>query len=155
MSSREQPERPVLTASLTTGIARVALGVQACRRLIDEILILDHVEWETTLLVGDAEFHQSKDGPYPNHQMRISVRPSVGYAALNYTDNNDRAMPVANSHNPRAPRPEVYLIFNGMTGAVFPPTAAIPIAEARNALNEWLRTRRRPTCIQWLEYDPY
>lgn len=145
----------VLTASLTTGVARVAHGMKESARLVDEILKLDHAEWETTLLVGSREFHQSTHGPYPDHQMRVSVRPRVGYAALSYSDNNDPAMSIANSYNPRRPLPDIYLIFNGKTGAVFPTTAAIPISDARVALNEWLRTRRRPRCIEWHPYDVY
>lgn len=151
----EQPERLVLTASLTTGVACVAHGMREAVALIDEILTLDHTDWETILLVGDVEFHQTAEGPYPDHQMRVSVRPSAGYAALNYTDNNDPTMSIANSYNPRRPLSGIYLIFNGETGTVFPQTATIPIADARNALHEWLRTRQRPTCIEWRPYDQY
>lgn len=151
----EQPERLILTASLTTGVVRVAYGIRDAAALIGEILTLDHADWETTLLVGDVEFHQTADGPYPDHQMRISVRPVTGFAALNYTDNTDPNMSIANSYNPKRPLPNVYLVFNGTTGAVFPRTAAIPIADAREALNEWLRTRQRPACIEWRPYDPY
>lgn len=151
----EQFEPPILTASLTTGVARVAHGMQESAALIDEILTLDHADWETILLVGDTEFHQTADGPYPDHQMRVSVQPSTGYAALNYTNNNDTDMYIANSHNPIRPLPNVYLLFNGETGFVFPRTAAIPIADARDALMEWLRTRQRPTCIEWRPFDPH
>lgn len=151
----EQSERPVLTASLTTGVARVAHGMHECTILIDEVFKLDHAEWETTLSVGDVEFHQTTEGPYPDHQMRVSVRPSAGYAALNYTDHTDRAMSIANSYNPLRPLPDVYLVFNGETGSVFPRAAVIPIADARSALHEWLRTRQRPTCIEWCRYDRY
>lgn len=151
----EQPEHLVLTASLTTGVVRVAHGMRECTDLIDQILTLDHTDWETTLMVGDVEFHQTTEGPYPDHQMRVSVRPSAGYAALNYTNNSDPAMSIANSYNPSRPLPGIYLIFNGDTGAVFPRVAAIPIADARNALNEWLLTRQRPTCIEWRPYDEY
>ena len=145
----------LLTASLTTGVARVTRGMLASARLIDEILTLDHVDWETTLAVGDVEFHRTKDGPFPNHQLRISVRPSAGFAALNYTDHDDPEMVIANSFNWRRPLPEVDLIFNGTTGAVFPRTAAISVADARKALIEWLETRQRPTCIEWRPYDCY
>ncbi|MBV9314065.1 MAG: hypothetical protein JO100_10065 [Pseudonocardia sp.] len=64
-------------------------------------------------------------------------------------------MPIANSFTSRRPLPDVDLIFNGTTGAVFPRTAAIPIADARKALVEWLGTRERPTCIEWRPYDAY
>jgi|SRR5215470_6324513 len=148
----EQPERLILTASLTTAVARVVHGMQAAVSLIDEVLTLDHVDWETTLLVGDVEFHRTKQGPFPNHQLRISVRPAAGVAALHYTDHDDPNMPAANSYNPTHPPPEVDLIFSGATGSVFPRTAAIPIADARHALTEWLETRKRPTCIQWRPY---
>ena len=151
----EQPERLILTASLTTGVARVAHGMRASTSLIEEILATNHVDWETTLSVGDVEFRRTKDGPFPNHQLRISVRPSTGHAALNYMDNDDPDMPIANSYNPKRPLPETDLIFNGTTGSVFPRTAVISMADARNALNEWLRTRHRPTCIEWRPYDAY
>ena len=145
----------ILTASLTTGIACVTHGMPESVRLVDEILKMDHVEWETTLYVGDVEFHSSKDGPYPNHQLRISVRPSAGLAAINYMDHDDPEMPIANSYNPNRPLPTIDLIFNGTTKAVFPRSAAISIADAREALAEWLETRQRPTCIQWRPYDSY
>jgi hypothetical protein len=146
----------IVTASLTTGVARVARGMTESVRLIDEILKIDHVEWETTLFIGDVEFHRTKSGPIPNHQLRISVRPSAGLAALNYMDHDDPLMPIANSFNPKRPLPEVDLIFNGTTGAVFPRTAAIPISAARAALIEWLETRKRPTAsIHWRPYDSY
>ena len=77
----EEPERVTVTASLTTDVGRVTHGMQESIRLIDEILTLDHVNWETTLYVGDVEYHSTKDGPYPNHQHRISVRQSAGVAA--------------------------------------------------------------------------
>jgi hypothetical protein len=145
----------LLTASLTTGVARVMRGMLASTLLVEEILTMNHVEWETTLAVGDVEFHRSKDGPFPNHQLRISVRPSAGFAALNYMDHDDEQMPIANSFNPKRPLPEVDLIFNGTTGSVFPRAAAIPVANAREALIEWLETRKRPTCIEWRPYDSY
>lgn len=145
----------ILTASLTTGVVRVTHGMPASVRLIDEILKIDHIEWETTLCVGEIEFHRTKGGPFPNHQMRISVRPSIGFAALNYMDHDDPDMPIANSYNPKRPLPDVDLVFNGSMGAVFPRTAAIPIADARKALAEWLETWKRPTCIEWRPYDNY
>ncbi len=145
----------IVTASLTTGIARVAHGTTASAHLIDQIVRTDHVDWETTLYVGDVEFHCTKDGPFPNHQLRVSVRPSAGYAALNYMDHDDPQMPVANSFNPKRPPPEVHLIFNGSTGSVFPRTAAISVVDARKALTEWLETRKRPTCIEWRPFDAY
>lgn len=145
----------IVTASLTTDVARVTHGMSASVLLVDEILTMDHVEWETTLYIGDVEFHRTKQGPFPNHQLRISVRPSVGLAALNYMDHDDPLMPIANSYNPNRPLPEVDLIFNGTTGAVFPRTAVIPIAHARRALMEWLETRKRPTCVEWRPYDTY
>lgn len=151
----EPPEHVVLTASLTTGVARVAHGMQPSVRLIDEILRIDHPDWETILMVGDVEFRSTKDGPFPNHQLRLSVRPASGLAAINYMDHDDPQMPIANSYNPRRPLPDVDHVFNGETGSVFPRSAAIPIADARKALIEWLQTRTRPTCIEWRPYDAY
>lgn len=145
----------IVTASVTTGVARVVNGMDDAIRLIDEILSLEHTEWETTLFVGEVEFHRSKEGPFPNHQLRVSASPSSGYAALNYMDHDDPEMPIANSFSRRRPVPELDLVFNGSTGAVFPRTAALPITDARAALVEWLRCRRRPTCIEWRPYDSY
>jgi ABC-type nitrate/sulfonate/bicarbonate transport system ATPase subunit len=61
----EQPEHLTLTASLTTGVARVTHGMQESLNLIDEILTMDHVDWETTLSVGDVEFHSPNKGRTP------------------------------------------------------------------------------------------
>ncbi len=116
----------VVTASLTTGIACVAAGVADCLRLIDQILRIDHIGWETSLYVGDSEFYRSRDGPYPNHQVRVSVRPSAGYAALAYIDHDDSLMSVALSFNRQQLGPDVHLVFNGSIGAVFPPRGRNP-----------------------------
>jgi hypothetical protein len=145
----------IVTASLTTGIARVTHGITASMQLVDEVLRTDHIDWETTLYVGDVEFHCTDNGPFPNHQLRLSVRPSAGYAALNYMDNDDPHMSIANSYNPQRPLPDVHLIFNGSTGSIFPRTATISVVAARDALHEWLETRRRPTCIEWHPFDAY
>lgn len=145
----------IVTASLTTGSARVADGMPDSINLVDEILATNHQSWETTLFVGDVEFHSSTAGPVPNHQMRVSAAPGHGIAALNYMDHDDPVMPIANSYNPVRPVPDMDLIFNGSTGAVFPRTALIPVARARAALLEWLDTRTRPTCIEWRPYDRY
>ncbi|MDX8033669.1 Imm1 family immunity protein [Lentzea sp. BCCO 10_0856] len=147
--------RMIVTAVLTTGIARVTHGLEQSEQLIDEVLRTDHAKWETTMSIGDVEFRSTKEGPQPNHQLRISVRPSLGLAALNYTDHDDPEMAIANSYNPRRPLPEVDLIFNGTTGMVFPRTALISIDDARSALSEWLGTCKRPACIQWRPYEPY
>lgn len=148
------PGHLVLTASLTSGVARVTHGLRESVILIDEILTLNHTVWETTLSVGDVEFYQDRDGPFPNHQMRVSVNPDANGAALNYMQNDVPKMPIVNSYNP-GPQIRADLIFNGTTGAVFPRSAVISIAAARRALNEWLRTRHRPTCIEWRPYDNY
>lgn len=154
-SQHDQSEPVVLTASLTTGIARVTRGMAASVRLVDEILNMNHVDWETTLFVGNVEFYRTKAGPFPNHQLRVSVRPSAGVAALNYMDHDDTLMAIANSYDPKHEFPDLDLIFNGTTGAVFPRSAAVSIADARNALIEWLQTRKRPACIEWQPYDAY
>ncbi|WP_158881161.1 Imm1 family immunity protein [Amycolatopsis anabasis] len=143
----------IVTAVLTTGSARVTHGMPESVRLIDEILKTDHVHWETILYVGDVEFHSSQDGPIPNHQFRVSVSTTRGFAALNYADHDDPVMPMANSYNPKRPLPEVDLIFSGTTGSVFPRSALISIAQARTALLEWLETRKRPRCIEWRPYE--
>ncbi|MDX8052011.1 Imm1 family immunity protein [Lentzea sp. BCCO 10_0798] len=145
----------IVTAVLTTGIVRVASGLEQSQQLIDEVLRTNHAKWETTMFVGDAEFRSTKEGPQPDHQLRISVIPSAGLAALNYMDHDDPEMVIANSYNPARPLPEVSLLFNGETGAVFPRTASIPIADARTAMIEWIQTRKRPKCIQWRPYDNY
>jgi hypothetical protein len=110
---------------------------------------LEHVEWETVLTIGDVEHLQTPDGPFPDQQLRISVSPSKGVAAISFTDHRDPEMAVVNSHNPNRALKEIFLIFNGATGTTFPTDACIPISDARNALLEWLETRSRPRCIAW------
>ncbi|RSM64103.1 hypothetical protein DMH04_51940 [Kibdelosporangium aridum] len=152
----EQSERLVVTASLTSGVARVTYGMRDSIDLINEILRLEHTTWETTLQIGDEEYLRSKDeGPFANHQMRISVSPSANYAALNYTDHDMQDSPIVNSYSTKRPVPEMDLIFNGATGTVFPRTALISVSDARNALTEWLTTRQLPMCIDWRPYDPH
>ncbi|WP_026425095.1 Imm1 family immunity protein [Actinokineospora inagensis] len=145
----------IVTATLTTGISRVTRGMADAIRLVDEILRTDHIDWETILLVGDVEFHSTRDGPYPDQQLRVSVRPTAGWAALNHTDHYNPDHPIANTFNPTHPPPDVALIFNGSTGSVFPRTAAIPVPHVRQALIEWLNTRKRPVCVQWRPFDDY
>jgi hypothetical protein len=145
----------IVTASLTTGVARVAHGMPAAVRLVDHVFRTEHVEWETTMYVGDVEFHRTKNGPYPSHQLRVSVRPATEFAALNYIDHDDPHMIIANSFNPQQPPPDLRLIFNGTTGSVFPRSAAIPIRHARRAVIEWLQTRKRPVCIAWQSFDNF
>lgn len=154
-SPGEQSKHVVVTALLTTNAVRVTHGMTQCAALVEEVLTLDHLDQETTLWVGDEEFHSTKDGPYPNSQMRVSVRPSLQCAALSYTDHDDPNVSIVNSYNPVANMPEVDLIFNGDMGSVFPRSAVIPIVDARNALLEWLRTRSLPKCIEWLPFDRY
>ena len=84
-----------------------------------------------------------------------TYHPSAGFAALNYIDHDDPLLAIANSFNPKRPLPEVKLIFSGSIGSVFPRSAAIPVADARKALLEWLHTWKRPTCIEWRPYDAY
>lgn len=67
----KEPKRPILTAVLTTGVARVTHGMRESAHLIDEILTLDHVDSESILYIGDVEYHSKKSGgPYPNHRSR-------------------------------------------------------------------------------------
>ena len=139
----------VVTASLTSDVARVARGMRESVELIDEILGLDHETWESTLHVGDIEYHTSKDGPYPNNQMRVSVRPAARVAALHYIDHDDPEMSAAYSYTPTPPLSRIYLVFNGETGRLFPQSAIIPIEDARAGLVEWLHTRKLPRCISW------
>lgn len=154
-SPSSEPGRLVVTATLTTGVARVTHGLGESIALIDEILTMNHADWETTLSIGDVEFYVTSDGPFPNNQMRVSVSPEADCAALNYMANDDPSMPIANSYNPVDSPPAIDLIFNGTTGAVFPRSAAISIIDTKRALNQWLRTRRRPTCIEWRPFEGY
>lgn len=148
-SPAQHPAPTVLTALLTTGVVRVTQTMRDGVALIEEILALNHVDQETSLWVGDVEYHSSKNGPFPNHLMRVSVQPSTGCAALSYTDHDDPTVSLVNSFNSGPDLPEVYLIFNGDTGDVFPQSAVITIADARAALLDWLRTRSLPTNINW------
>lgn len=153
MSSPPDEKGPlVLTASLTSGVARVTHGMRDSIALVEEILALNHTIWESTLSVGDEEYYQGRDGPFPNHQMRVSVLPNVDAAALNYMRNDVPKVPYVNSYNPHSSDIRVDLIFNGRTGRIFPRWAVISVGDARLALHEWLQTRRLPTCIEWRPY---
>lgn len=145
----------IVTATLTTQIGRVARGIIECTQLIDQVLKIEHTEWETLLYIGDEQYYSESKGPYPNHQLRVSASPMRGVAALNYTDHDDPMMTIANSINVGGLSYAVDLVFNGDTGAVFPQSAVIPIEDAHAALVEWISTRKRPKCIEWVPYDKY
>lgn len=147
--SSPAPDDLVVTASLTSDVARVARGMHESIELIDEILGLDHETWESTLHVGNIEYHTSKDGPYPNNLMRVSVRPTAGVAALHYVDHDDTDMSASYSYTASSPTFRIYLVFSGESGRLFPQSATISVADARAALVEWLHTRKRPLCIDW------
>ncbi|GAA3049367.1 Imm1 family immunity protein [Actinokineospora globicatena] len=143
----------IVTATLTTGISRVTNGLRESINLIEEVLETEHVTWETILLIGDHEYRTTLAGPVPNSQFRVSVRPSLGVAALNYTDHDDRDMPIAVTHNPGHPQAGAELIFSGSTGMTFPFGCAVSIESAHLALVEWLHLRRRPTSLQWRPFS--
>ncbi|GGN10045.1 hypothetical protein GCM10011609_57270 [Lentzea pudingi] len=145
----------IVTAILTTQIGRVARGTIECIQLIEQILDTEHDRWETLLAVGDVEFYTDESGPYPNQQIRVSVSPRNGVAALSFTDHDDPSRSIVNSYNAHGHIPAVGLVFSGDTGAIFPRSALIPIPHAREALMEWLTTRTRPTSIAWVPYDQY
>ncbi|QWF81939.1 Imm1 family immunity protein [Amycolatopsis sp. CA-230715] len=149
----ERASRLTVTASLSNGVARVAHGKAAAVNLIDTILATEHTRSETLLYIGDREYYSAPDGgPIPNHQFRITVSSLRRVAALHYSDHDDTDMPHAVTYDPRQPHPEVDLIFSEETGAVFPRSALIPITHARMALLEWLETRKRPRCVEWIAY---
>jgi hypothetical protein len=152
-SPAKRPKSVVITASLTTGAVRVTHGFPQCQALIEEVLTLDHADQETILWIGDVAYYSSKEGPFPNQQMRVSVKPSAKCAALSYTDHDNPTASIVNSFNSGPDMPEVLLIFNGDTGDVFPQSAVIPIVDARTALLEWLRTRSLPTSVAWRPLD--
>ncbi|WP_394622089.1 Imm1 family immunity protein [Lentzea sp. JNUCC 0626] len=133
-------------------MAVVTHGETRSFELIDAVLSMDHDTWETILYVGSEEFRQTEGGPYPNHQLRISVNPRRGYAAINFQDHDDPALPNANSFNPEPTPADLFLVFSGNTGAVFPSSAAIEVEQARAALRQFVVTRKRPTNIQWRPY---
>jgi hypothetical protein len=145
----------IVTATLTTQVGRVARGIIECTQLVDEILNIEHVEWETLLVIGDAEFYKDPDAEYPNQQMRVSASPENRVAALSYTDHDNPITPIVHSYNPDRPYYATDLIFNGTTGAIFPRSAVISIGHARLALKEWIKTRQRPECIDWQTPDDY
>ncbi|GAA2977477.1 Imm1 family immunity protein [Actinokineospora diospyrosa] len=144
----------IVTATLSTGISRVTNGLSESVSLIEDVLNIEHVDWETILLVGDHEFYTTPEGPVPNSQFRVSVRPSLGIAALNHTDHDRADLPNVNSYNPIHLGRPAELIFSGTTGMVFPPGSAITIESAYVALIEWLQTFQRPACVQWRPSSP-
>lgn len=139
----------IVTAVLTTGIGQIAAGMDDAVELVDRILAIEHLHQESILAIGDAAYLTTKQGPYPNCLVRVSVSPRHGYAALIYIDHGDTKMSAARSYNPHTPSPDVDLICNEINGSVFPRSSLISIESARMALIEWLETRERPTCIKW------
>lgn len=59
------------------------------------------------------------------------------------------------TRNPR-PAPNMpELMFDGEAGTNYPANAVIPRDQLRRAVEEYLETGNRPTCVDWQEHDRY
>ncbi|HEV2782124.1 MAG TPA: Imm1 family immunity protein [Actinophytocola sp.] len=89
-------------------------------------------------------------GWVPETVLVVTVRESWG--ALYYRGNDHRAWITENPQpSPDAP----VLIFDDQAPADFPADAVLPVDQIRAAVEEYVHTGERPTCVRWREPDRY
>jgi hypothetical protein len=59
------------------------------------------------------------------------------------------------TRNPQAPDRVPELLFDPEGGTNYPANAAVPVDQLRQAIEEYLDTGERPTCVAWQEHDRY
>jgi hypothetical protein len=79
-----------------------------------------------------------------------------GWGAAYYREHDDAGQGWAwITRNPRPSAEVPDLLFDPEAGANYPADAAIPVSQLRRAIEEYLRTGERPTCVEWKEADRY
>jgi hypothetical protein len=59
------------------------------------------------------------------------------------------------TRNPQPSTDAPELLFDGEAGTDYPSGAAIPVDHLRKAIEEYLRTGERPTCVEWQAAEQY
>ncbi|WP_017973205.1 Imm1 family immunity protein [Actinopolyspora halophila] len=85
---------------------------------------------------------------FPDGRLLVSSAPSIGWGALNYVHPGAPDGRVVDSHNPTAGAGAPVLPLDP-DGADFPASASLPLDQVSEAITEYCRTGRRPTCVQW------
>jgi hypothetical protein len=116
-----------------------------------------------TLAIFEGEHPNEIEQRWPVSYLQVSVNTGNQYGALTwYTtrspegageDHPSRFVWI--SSNPNPPSFDPRLILDPGTPLYFPPEAALPVAQVREAAEEFCRVRTgtRPDCIQWM-IDP-
>lgn len=116
-----------------------------------------------TLAIVEGEYPQETNERWPISYLQVSVNTSNQYGALTWyttrtpegAGNDHISQFVWISHNPNPPLLDPRLILDPGTPIYFPIEAALPVAQVREAAEEFCRVRTgdRPECIQWM-VDP-
>lgn len=131
---------------------------QELERALEEVLAYKQPHPTPVCAQGRPTF-----GPLnlPDHQLKFDVDAEAGVGAIHAFGSPDfhgdeAAGAFYSRVSRRTPADDVspaalYIDFDTRTR--FPPDAAIPLALLRQALLEFMKTGRRPTCVEWQESD--
>ncbi|WP_328969092.1 Imm1 family immunity protein [Streptomyces sp. NBC_00239] len=107
-----------------------------------------------------GKYPEETDERWARNFLYVSVNTGNGYGALKWwtsdtpegADDNHVSRFIWTSGNPNPPSFSPKLISDSGTPSYYPPEAAIPVAQVREALEEFCRTRTgdRPESVSWL-----
>jgi hypothetical protein len=131
------------------GVGRWVYQADEFPRLIDDTLAEDDDE------VGAQRVVYAEDVTVPPPRGRVGrsvlvVTVNRGWGAAYYRGPDLYAWI---THNPRPAPDASELLFDPEAGTNYPAGAAIPVNQLRTAIEEYLQTGERPTCVQWQEPD--
>ncbi|NYH77062.1 hypothetical protein FHR84_000376 [Actinopolyspora biskrensis] len=115
--------------------------------LIRTIVDDDHGDWPSLIYVCDRPL-TADNSELPGHQLRVMVEPGTGYGALNWFQEGSDG-DARDSFNPHAPDDAPRILFSPHSGTEFRQNAALPIDLIRTAIDEFIHTGQRPTCVHW------
>jgi hypothetical protein len=100
-----------------------------------------------------AVYAQDISRPHPPGWVPETVLVLVvsrGWGGAYYRDRDDTGKIHAwITHNPQPSGDAPTLLYDDQAPANFPVDAVLPVDQLRRAVEEYLRTGQRPTCVQW------
>lgn len=143
--------RPVVTA-LLDGHRRYATEPGEVTDVLRAVLSGERARG-AFLYVWDRPFDKTTDAR-PGHQMRVNLDATGQRGAINYVVEGEHggAWDTLNPH-PSAEASTVW--FDATTPTPFRSSAVLPVSEIQQAVEEFVRTGRRPERVQWQQAQSY
>ncbi|WP_432087344.1 Imm1 family immunity protein [Streptomyces sp. bgisy095] len=141
-------------------VEHLITGLQQGGRTPDGFAIMPE---RAVVSIVAGKYPEETDERWADNCLYVTVNTRNGYGALkwwttNVPDEADRDHPsrfIWTSGNPNPPEFDPKLISDPGTPTYYPPQAAIPVAQVRETIEEFCRTRtgERPKCVPWLLLD--